>query len=113
MINKRNTAILGASKGEPVELTFDPRVQDIVVIRVGTEESIVNMKDLYQFVFQCSDENDQMGLIPHRKEEVRKFKKQHVVRAQKDIKKGDEMVVNCEVDIAETVVKGMMNQTGA
>jgi hypothetical protein len=103
--NKVEFPTKGGSKVE-MEINFSSD-KDKVKIIVDGREGIISKKDLYPFVFVIADEETQSKLMPVQRTTIRKYVKQHRVELLKDMKKGDVMVVNCEVDVPLTVEQGL------
>lgn len=68
---------------------------------------VVPFANLYEFMFTISDKDKRVDLIPVHKREMRRFVRQHNVVAKKDLKAGETLVVNCNVDVPEVVVQGL------
>lgn len=111
MITTPQTAELPAIKGNNilVKSTGD----DLMEFKVGDETSLVSRKDLYSLVFALGDNVTQDALMPVRQTKVHKYIKQHRVKVKKHLKPGDEVVVNCEIDVPITIedgLKGLVNR---
>lgn len=90
-----------------LEVNWNGNSEKLVKVTLGGQQCTVRVIDLYKFIFVVCDTEQQSELLPIRKTEVRKYVKQHRIRAKKDIKVGDELVVNCEIDVPLTVVDGL------
>jgi len=89
------------------EINWREMDKDVVRIEIGGKKSVVKLADLYKVVFDIVGPEEQSDLLPVRKTTIRKYIRQHRIRAGKNIKKGDEMVVNCEIDVPLTVEEGL------
>ncbi len=93
------------SKELELELNWNSRVKPTdVKVKVGKEELVIDLKDLYFFVFTVGTAEMQDGLMPVRKTQVYKQIKQHRILLKRDVKKGEYIVANCETDIPVSVV---------
>lgn len=74
--------------------------EDGVTISIpGGETIVVSQQELVTLAFVAAKPEFQDYLVKSTTQEVRVYKKQHTVKVQKDLKAGEEMVVNCEVNI--------------
>jgi hypothetical protein len=103
MLDRKNAAEIGDYVFE-----FDPHNPDSVSIHDKSGNKCTVMKnDLYAFVFMIGDPEQQSELVPVRKTTITKYVRQHRVIAKKDIRKGEEIVVNCEIDVPTVVEEGI------
>jgi len=110
MINTPQKAELPATLGDKVVITTNGK--DTLEVCVGKNCSVINRKDLYGLTFVLGDNETQDALMPARQTVVRKYVKQHRVKVKKDVKAGEELVVNCETDIPLTVEEGLRGLFG-
>lgn len=78
-----------------------------IKLKMGEHTAVVSLQDLYSFVFLACDEEQQSQLLPVRQTTIHKYVKQHRVIAKKNIKRGEQIVVNCEIDVPITVAEGL------
>lgn len=92
-----------------VELNKNQKTTEdrVLVFTMGDKKAYVSFKDLYGMVFVMADEEQQVDLMPARKTTVTKYIKQHVVKLKKSMHAGDNMVVNCSIDVPTTVEEGL------
>lgn len=103
MLDRKNAAEIGDYIFE-----FDPGHPEQVSIEDKSgNKCLVDKKELYSFVFMISDPEQQSNLLPVRQTTITKYMKQHKVVAKKDIKKGEMVIVNCEIDVPTVVEEGM------
>lgn len=110
MMSEYNKATLSDLKGKrdvEMEVNFSPELKEYVKITIGSEEATIAIKDLYSFVFLVGDEEQQANLLPERRTTIRKYVRQHRVKAKQTIHPGKEMVFNCEIDVPLTVEEGL------
>lgn len=92
-------------KGVQLELNWNSSVSPTDVrVTMGEESAVVDLKDLYFFVFTAGTAEMQDNLMPVRQTQVYKLIKQHRIVAKKNIKPGEMIIANCEVDIPVSVV---------
>lgn len=88
-----------------LELNWNKRVSPTDVrVRIGKESLVVDLKDLFFFVFTAGTTEMQSDLMPVRQTQVYKQIKQHRILLKRDVKKGEYIVANCETDIPVSVV---------
>lgn len=75
----------------PVEIDNDGNVQ--------FSDFTLEPKEIVTLALLVASPQFQEHLIKSHEEIVRPYKKQHVVKVQKDMKVGEEIVVNCQVNI--------------
>ncbi len=93
------------SKELELELNWNKLVKPTdVKVKVGNEELVIDLKDLYFFVFTAGTADMQDGLMPVRKTQVYKQIKQHRIVLKKDLKAGEQIIANCSTDIPISVV---------
>ena len=93
------------SKELELELNWNKKVKPTdVKVTVGKEELVIDLKDLFYFVFTAGTADMQADLMPVRQTKVYKQIKQHRILINRDIKKGEYIVANCETDIPVSVV---------
>lgn len=100
-----------SSKEVALELNWNNSVTpNDVKITIGDETAIVDLKDLYFFVFTAGTADMQSDLMPVRQTQVYKQIRQHRIIANKDIKRGQMIIANCEIDIPVSVVDGLRGE---
>lgn len=113
MYKTKNKATLeGQDKraGISIDVNFDKKYTDCVRINLGKSRAIIKKSDLFQILFMVSNEQQQEAMIPIKKEAVRPYKKQHMVKLQKDMKAGEELVVNCTVHVPLLVEEALKKE---
>lgn len=112
MITEHTKARIPDLKGKTdmefeINFSTDPLFKDCVKISVGSEDLIVGMKDLYEFVFWAADPENQAKLIPVTQTKVRTIQKIHQVKVTKDIKQGEFLKVRCETNVPVEIFDGL------
>jgi hypothetical protein len=115
MMKGNNIATLKDLKGIndiEVEVNKNDKQQNFVEIRMKDRDgdwirSSIQIKDLFGLVFMIVGEKEQEELMPVRKTEVRVYERQHRIKLNKDMKKGEIVVANCRVDIPLMVEEGL------
>ena len=77
---------------------------------LGGKCVIIRLDELYALIFSLVDMNQKADMLPIRQTQIRKYIKQHRVKVGKNLQKGDEMVVNCEIDVPLTVTEGLRRE---
>lgn len=108
MIDSPQVISLPAVEGKTLQIRANQtdNWSEVLEFKIGDEVSLIKKRDLYGIMFVFADEETQEQLMPVRHTTIRKYIKQHRVRAKKDIKAGEEVVINCEVDVPLTVEEG-------
>ena len=106
MLETENTVVLPGLSGD-VELSVSPAYPGEVRLTFKGESTKIKMDDLFGFVFVAVDSEKQTDLIPVRHTTVTKYVKQHTIQVKKDMKNGEQIVVNCEIDVPTTVVDAL------
>lgn len=70
----------------------------------------IPIQELYQLLLVVTNEEQRANMLSFKKREMMKFIRQHTVVAQKDIKKGEHLVVNCEVNVPKMVIDNIINK---
>ncbi len=94
-----------------VVFTCDPRTK-WVTVKIGAKKGRVKKNDLWMMVFMISKEKQQDDMIPEEDIEMMQFVRQHQVKATKDIKAGEMITVNCNVNVPMTVVESLLKKEG-
>ena len=98
--------------GMEVLFSDNPELKDTIKVTMGKEDAIINIKELYSFMFVIANAQQQEQLMPVKQETVRKIVKRHVVKVTKDIKKGEMLNVRCETNVPVEIWEGMRGMTG-
>ncbi len=89
------------------EINYDPKRKDLIKVTLANKISVIKKDDLWNFVFSIVQASQQQRMIPVEKTEYEKYIKQHTVVLQKDLKKGETMAVNCEVNVKTEVAEAL------
>ena len=108
MIDTPQNIQLPAVQGKDlfIRANFNDNWSEVLEFKIGDEVSLIKKQDLYGIMFVFADEETQEQLMPVRHTTIRKYIKQHRVKTKKDIKAGEEVVINCEVDVPTSVEEG-------
>lgn len=110
MIKTHNTAILTDKQGinnVSFEVNWSPEDKDSIKVELAGKVSFISKDDLWNMVFSIVEADKQQKMVPVQKKEFEKYIKQHTVILQKDLKKGDTMAVNCEVNVRAEVAEAL------
>jgi hypothetical protein len=110
MIQEHNKAVIPDASGHndlEVEMNWNDKTHDAVRIKLGDKEAIIKIDDLFGLAYTLASPEQQAELMPVRHTTVTKYFKQHVVKAKRDIKKGDQLIVNCEINVPTVVEDGL------
>ena len=97
-----------------VEVNFseNPDFKDTLRVKMGSEDAIIPIKELYALVFAVANQDQQADLVPVTQTEVVKYLKFHTVKAKTDIKKDQLIKVRCEINVPTTVVNALNGSIG-
>ena len=94
-----------------VTFLFDPK-KEYFKVKIGNEEASVKRTDLWMMVFMTNAGKRQDDLLEVNQKEMMTFVRQHQVKATKDIKEGEMITVNCNVNVPQTVVDSVLKEKG-
>lgn len=112
MLSEYNKAVISDLKGKrdlefEVNFSEDPLMKECVRVKIGSEDAIIPLKDIYEFMLVAGTPDQQDNLLPIKQTLVKKIIKRHVVAVKKDMKKGELMNVRCETDVPVEIVEGL------
>lgn len=114
MMKKHNIATLEdhSVKKNSIELdvNWDPELKDYVRLLFNGEEAYIKKSDLFSFMFVLATPEQQDELIPVSRREVRPYERQHRVKLTKDMKEGEELVVNCMIHVPTIIDEAIRNE---
>ena len=90
-----------------LEVNWNGYASNGVRVKMGSKEAVFKLEDLFGFIFLSVSPEKQSELMPVRKTTITKYVRQHTVEAKKDIKRGEKIVVNCEIDVPTVVEEGL------
>ncbi len=94
-----------------LELNWNTKVKPTDVrVRIGKEELVIDLKDLFFFVFTAGTADMQADLMPVRQTKVYKQIRQHRLVLKKDMKAGQMVIANCETDVETSVVDSLKGE---
>lgn len=87
-----------------LSVNFDKdRYKDCVLIEMGGKEAIVTYTSLFSFMFCLATKEQQAKMIPIKQELGTEYMKQIHVRLKKDMKEGEEMIVNVPIHVPSLI----------
>lgn len=90
-----------------VNFSDNPDFKSCVRVKMGEEEAILPLEDIYGFMLIAGTPQQQDNLIPVTQTVVNKIIKRHTIKVTKDIKKGEFLNVRCETNVPVEVVEGL------
>lgn len=112
--NKHNTATLeDQSDGKheiELDVNWDKDIKDMIKLTFDDKIAYVRKSDLFAFMFVLATPEQQEALIPVRRDEVKAYDRQHRVELLKDMKKGEELVVNCKIHVPTIIDEAIRNE---
>lgn len=92
------------------KVNYDKDHKDYVRVTIQNKTSVIKKADLWNFVFSIVKADQQYQMIPVQKVEMEKYIKQHSVKIKNDMKAGDEIFVNCEVNVRKEVADAVRRE---
>lgn len=120
--NPSQAEILDVARGKPIifDVNFgDERYKDCVRMRIGTEltdvtdepdEYILKYTDLFSFMFTLGTKEQQAKMIPVREELGTEYMKTLHIRCTKDMKEGEEIVVNVKIHVPTIIEESIKKE---
>ena len=102
MLKSHNFCLLKDSEGKNdvnVEINPDKKHIDIIKLTMNGKTATINKKELYTIAYLIADEEAQDRMTPTVNVEVTKYVRSIKLKAEKDIKKGEIIVANVEVEV--------------
>ena len=102
MIKSHNFCLLKDKEGKndiEVEINFDKKQSDVVRAKMGDKIALISKKELYSMTFLIADEIAMENLMPTKKIPITQFVRAIRIKAEKDIKKGEEIVANVAMEV--------------
>ena len=90
-----------------LEINWSPFSDGLVRITIGDKKAVIKREDLFGLMFVIATNEQQDNLTPVRNTKITKYFKQHRVKVKKNLGKGDELVVNCEISVPTIVEEGL------
>ena len=78
-----------------------------VKVTLGGKEGWISIKDLYALAFIIVGNEEQANLMPIKQVEVTKYRKQLHIRCKKDMKKGEELILNYSIDVPTVIEQNL------
>ena len=108
---QQNLMLIDQASKNDIECIVKPE-KDVVELKVKDITCFVRMDDIYALALLILKPDQKDSLLPVQQTTIRKYFKQHRVKVKKDIKKGQDLVVNCEIDVPlmiEQNIKAFLN----
>ncbi len=86
-----------------LEVNFDDSLKDCVKLTLDNKDFIAKYSDLFSFMFLISTKEQQAKMMPVKEELGNQYMKQIHVRLKKDMKEGEEMIVNVPINVPELI----------
>ena len=102
MLKSHNFCLLKDSEGENdvnVEINPDKKHLDIVKLTMDGKTATINKHELQSLVFMISKADTQAEMAAMKSVSVTQCIRSIKIKAQKDIKKGEEIIANVAIDI--------------
>ena len=115
MLKSHNFCKLTDKEGQndvEVEINFDKKQPDVVKMVMGGKTAVINKRELYSMTLLIADEIAQEELMPVKKMDVTQFTRSIKLKAEKDIKKGEFIIANVEIEVPTYIrkkFKGLKN----
>ena len=104
-----------ASAGDlTLEVNWDEasRNDRLVKVKLRGEEAIIKYQDLYSFIFLLGSADEQVNILPVTSTLMEKFIRQHSVKVKRDMRAGEYIVVNCQVDVPKRMMESQVSNLG-
>ena len=95
-----------------LDVNFDGEYNDCIKVTVNGIESIIKYSDLFAFMFVLGNKEQQAKMTPVLEEKGHEYMRQHVVKLNKDMKAGEEMVVNCRIRVPDVIAEQIKTKDG-
>lgn len=82
-----------------------------IIFQIDGKKSIVPLNDFYSFCLSIFTPEQLEKIIIDTMMEVTEYNKQHKVVVSKDLKAGEEVIVNCKVLVPEIIKQKILNDT--
>ena len=93
--------------GGEILIDCDPK-SEFVNVRIGDHKGVLVKKvDLWAMVFTIADAKTQEKLIPIRQTEMVTYRRIHHVKLKKDMRAGQMVNVNCQINVPQVVNEGL------
>ncbi len=92
------------------EVNYMKEDENLIKVSIGRIKTIIKKDDLWNMIFTIVEEDKQLKMIPVKKQEMERYIKQHTVRVKKDLKEGEEIFVNCEVNVRKEVADAVRRE---
>ena len=107
--NKVNIPSIDGGEDLKIEFNYNKQAKEdrILKVTLGDTKTYVKFEDLYGLIFVIANQNEQDNIMPVRQTQITKFVKQHTIRCKKNMKRGEDIIVNCSIDVPTTVTEGL------
>ncbi len=97
---------------EGITFKYNPKSK-WVNFKAGTQKGRIKQKDLWMMTFMITkDKKQQDDLITEQDREMMQFVRQHQIKCTRDMKEGEMITVNCNVNVPVIVVESLLKSKG-
>lgn len=86
-----------------MDVNFDEEFKDCVQITIGEEKAVIRYSDLFSFMFTIASKEQQAQMVPLNQELGHEYMKQIRIKCKRDMKEGEELVVNLKIHVPNVV----------
>lgn len=86
-----------------LDVNFDEKHKDCVQVTLKGQKSIIKYTDLFAFMFTIATKEQQALMMPVTQELGNEYMKQIRIKCTKNMKKGEELVVNVKIHVPSVV----------
>lgn len=94
------------------EVNFNEEQKDCVKITINDASVVVKYTELFSLMFMLASKEQQAKMIPVKQELGTQYMKQIHVKLKKDMKEGEEMVVNVPINVPQIVEEQILFEKG-
>lgn len=106
-MKQKNTAVFEDYSTEKhsieMEVNWDKTLTEYIKLLFDGKEAYIKRSDLFAMMFVLATPEQQEDMIPVTRKEMKPYERQHRVKVTKDLKEGDELVVNCIVHVPSII----------
>ncbi len=93
-----------------LDVNFDENYKDCLKLTIAGQEAIVKYTDLFSFMFVLASKEQQAKMIPIQQEKGDEYMRQHHVRLKRDMKEGEELIVNCKIHVPTIIEESIKKE---
>ena len=115
MIKGHNVAKLEDFSGDnheiEIDVNWDKDLMEFIKLTIDDKIVYVKKSDLFAIMFLLATPEQQVEMVPVKREEMKEYERQHRVKLTKDMKEGEELVVNCKIHVPTIIDEAIRNET--